>query len=1019
MVPAPGRAEEVARVGARWPLAGRLPVLSQRARAALRRLDPAVEAKSYLFGSDYGSLPDESQYPDLVKVFVDAQRDYLEDRLYLIAALVVGPSGASEVVEMLPGRPGTESEREMLVSWLQKVLPAVGRVSDSPLAPLHIYLYDRRGQQALLDALARHFEALCAVPAFYDLLTSSPALTQGMVSFLAEEVRSRLNLGSVCQNLYQVARELGFKWEAGSRRFWKLFSRRVFDNLRTYEREPASGEFRPAAEKAKGAVPVEAAARFGTEIPLEYAYAAWGLLGEAGPEGAREQWRDYAGASPDDLRAFAAHRCRALRHVEECFAYKNRRVEKQPLDLGALDRVEVEPEEVPLHRSLEDFLYLEHHAGFQELMLHLSRPPGERALAWRTAVLRCESCDDPDGGGLMARFNFATPDGGEATIADLGALRFRDGDWSVLNPLVEEGRTLPAGKLIHGRLAIVGQVDAAGLTLRLLNMSFRNSAFRYGHRKIVPEAGTLYTLDEMADDLNSDKFLAACREAGRNHLYRWLTDPDVGRSPRPIRPTKLRLAARIADLAAEAQQPGGLTEAQRRVVGDHLADRVLVVQGPPGTGKSHTLGFAVLTRALALASPTRPFRIAVATRTHAAVSIALGSIARRARLLAEVYPGEPALGLLRELRIAKVCADPGEEMPAGVERLSADGGEGLSAAAQWEELMGESLLVIGGTPGGLFNLVKRGAARGRTIDWGEKYFDLAVVDEASQMGLAEALTAAAFLREDGQFVAIGDHRQMPPILAHAWDQESRRDLRRLRPHLSIFEYLRELGFAGVGLDESFRIPAEIADFLGRRVYAADGIDFRSQNRARLARAEGLGGWLAAALAPEHPLVVVEHDEAGSQQANEFEAGLVEEIIRAASERLGLDAREGIGVVVPHRAQKALLRARLPELADSIDTVERFQGGERKLIVISATVSDRTFARLESSFLLEPRRLTVAVSRPLRKLVVIASRSVFGLIPADLDEYERGALWKYLRRECGGQALWEGEVSGHQVWVRAL
>jgi hypothetical protein len=51
------------------------------------------------------------------------------------------------------------------------------------------------------------------------------------------------------------------------------------------------------------------------------------------------------------------------------------------------------------------------------------------------------------------------------------------------------------------------------------------------------------------------------------------------------------------------------------------------------------------------------------------------------------------------------------------------------------------------------------------------------------MNLAEALTAAAFLRDDGQFLAVGDHRQMPPILQHAWDQASRRDLARARPHL--------------------------------------------------------------------------------------------------------------------------------------------------------------------------------------------------------------------------------------------
>ena len=93
-------------VASRWPLASRLPVLVQRARAATRRSDRATQARRYLVGSDYGSLPDPAQYPDLVRVFVDAQRDYLEDRLYLIGARVVGPRGSFEVVEMTDAPPG-------------------------------------------------------------------------------------------------------------------------------------------------------------------------------------------------------------------------------------------------------------------------------------------------------------------------------------------------------------------------------------------------------------------------------------------------------------------------------------------------------------------------------------------------------------------------------------------------------------------------------------------------------------------------------------------------------------------------------------------------------------------------------------------------------------------------------------------------------------------------------------------------------------------------------------------------
>jgi hypothetical protein len=1021
VAPAPGRGADVERLAARHPLGRRLPVLAQRARAALRRYDPSIEARRFLYGSDWGTLPDEGVYPNLVKVFVDAQRDHVEDRLYLLSALVVGPCDSAEVVEMTDAPPDTDAERALLVAWVSRLLPQIARVADSGEAPVHVYLYDRRGQSALLAALARHFDVLCAIPAFYDLLTSHPALTQGMISFLGEEVCARLNLAAICQNLYEVARELGFRWDGAANDLQKKFRARVFDYSRPFARDAETRLFHPSDMKERGAVFVESSSRFGTEIPLEYAYAAWGRLDAqaASRDEERSYLDNFAGATLGDVRALAALRCRALRHVEESFRQKNNKIEKQPLALACLGDVELDPASVPLSRALEDFLYLEHHARVQSLLLHLALPPDQRAATGRTLLLRCESYEKT-GDGERATFDLAASDGKQQVGAGAAVVKFREGDWVVVNPLADdEGRALSASRLLRGRLAVVESLDDGRATLRLLPMSFKNSDFRFRHVFYKPEPGTLWTIDEMADDLNADKFLDACRHAATNSLYRWLCEPEEGQRPRAIRPRRLRDATEIAALASGAQRPRGLTDAQRRVVGDLVADRVLVLQGPPGTGKSHTLGFMVLARALALSTPARPFRVAVCAKTHAATQIALASIARRARELKEIAAGDARLAPLDGLRVVKVCSDPGEQVPAGVERIFADGGDELSAAEQWDLLLGEPLLVVGGTPGGLYKLVKGGAARGRSIDWSEKFFDLVVVDEASQMGIAEALTAAAFLRDDGQFVAIGDHRQMPPILAHAWDEESRRDLKRVQPHLSVFEYLRALGFRGEALDESFRIPAEIADFLRRHVYAADGVNFRSQNRQRVAATDNLTGWLASALAPEHALVVVEHDETGSQQSNEFEASLVEGIARAALTHLGLGAKDGVGVVVPHRAQKSLLRGLIPELADSIDTVERFQGGERDLIVVSATVSDREFARAESGFLLEPRRLTVAVSRPRRKLVVVASRAVFDLIPSDLDEYERGALWKYLRHECAGVTLWEGEVAGQRVTVRAL
>jgi AAA domain len=1026
MVSAPGREQDLARLSTRWPLGGRLPVLVQRARAAVQRDDPGIEAKPFLLGSGFGSLPDPQRYPDLVKVFIDVQHDYIEDRLYALAALVAGPEKTAEVVEITTAPPDTTAERALLIAWLTRLLPAMADVASTTQAPLHVYLYDQRDQGVLLTALPRHFDALCANPAFYDLLTASPALTQGMLSFLAEEVRGRRNLTPICQNLYRVASALGFAWREGELDFWQMFRTRAFGYRRMFVRDGVTGMFRPARRQDEAeAIPVEAAARFGTQIPLEYAYAAWGKLAppEAASHTQRAQLRGFLGVTIDDIRQLAAQRCRALHYLEYQFTYKNRSIDKAPFDLTRLGQVAVEPDQVPLHRSLEDFLLLEHHATYQAAMLYLAQPPELRAQTGQTAVVRCERYDRGDRTdlGVFVRSDvYGTPISRE----DMGDLRLQEGTWVVVNSLCnDEGQPRAAWDIVRGRLGVIRDINDTQITVQLQRLSFKPTPFRYPHRRTDLQPKQVYTLDEMVDDLNADKYLEACQHAASNPLYHWLsdayTDPQAPKPLRVLRPSRLRAGLAFADLAAQAQQPSGLTAAQHAIVGAHYPEQVLVVQGPPGTGKSHTLGLAILARAWALASGARPFRVAIAGKTHAAVSIVLDSVVRRLQELVAKHGQDAQLDLFTHVRIVKVCNDLDEPVPAGVEVLLADGNDAQSAGEQWQELLADPLLIVGGTPGGLYRLLKQGAARGRQLDWSDAYFDLVVVDEASQMNLAEALTAAAFLRDDGQFLAVGDHRQMPPILQHAWDQASRRDLARARPHLSLFAYLLELGFARTALDESFRLPAEVAAFLHRHVYAHDGIAFHSQNRQRLPTVEVPDGWLRHALAPEHPIILIEHNDDSSQQANTCEAVVIEALAQAAVAQLGLDAATGVGIVVPHRAQKALLQARLPHLAGAVDTVERFQGGERDLIIVSATVSDLAYAQSESDFLLEPRRLTVAVSRPKRKLIVLASQALFTLMPADLDDYERGALWKHLRHACASPPLWTGEYEGYRLRVLTI
>jgi hypothetical protein len=106
---------------------------------------------------------------------------------------------------------------------------------------------------------------------------------------------------------------------------------------------------------------------------------------------------------------------------------------------------------------------------------------------------------------------------------------------------------------------------------------------------------------------------------------------------------------------------------------------------------------------------------------------------------------------------------------------------------------------------------------------------------------------------------------------------------------------------------------------------------------------------------------------------------------------------------------------------AVDTVERFQGGERTVVLVSATESDREYLRATGDFLLDPRRLNVALSRAKQKMILVASRSVFTIFSIDEATFANAQLWKNLLRRTCTQLLWQGERDGVQVevWGNAI
>ena len=287
--------------------------------------------------------------------------------------------------------------------------------------------------------------------------------------------------------------------------------------------------------------------------------------------------------------------------------------------------------------------------------------------------------------------------------------------------------------------------------------------------------------------------------------------------------------------------------------------------------------------------------------------------------------------------------------------------------------------------------------------------------------------AALPLKPDGQIVVVGDHRQMAPIVKHDWENETRRTFQEYAVYRSLFDTVQRAGARDDPVRAEFpprprhgRVPApqRLRPRRSRTSTRAGTVGLRRASRTATTSCA------PSSTRPIRWLSIV-HDEAQSQLRNDFERDLTAPLL-AALHDAGYRVRDGFGLVVPHRAQRAnlqeALRHTLPgaedpdEVARAVDTVERFQGGERDAIIVSATESDPAYLLAAGAFLYDPRRLTVAISRARDKMILVAARSVFDLFSPDEETFANAQLWKDLLFRTCTVPLWEGEMDGQRVEV---
>ena len=322
-----------------WPVGPRLDELIHRARRYRRWKGDDLRALNYIPSKGYGSLPytDAQHNPNLVRVYIDAQHDYLHDRIYLLGALVVACQDGQEsatrrrsIVHLAERAPETpEVEGNLLVRWVEDTVRAVVELAapdteGQPRAPIHLIFYNRFEQSLLLEGLARHFTTILGATPLYDFVTQLAAYDSPIATFLDAEIRELKNYPMVCQSLQAVAAYLRFDWNAGTP-YRDLFRTRLFDFWGKFDWDPGGRREKPWYTNR---------ARFNSQIPLEYAYAAWDALPSA-PTHGNDDFSPYRDSTPDLLAGFQARRLDALEHITHDFA-GNKQTEKRSFDLPDL-----------------------------------------------------------------------------------------------------------------------------------------------------------------------------------------------------------------------------------------------------------------------------------------------------------------------------------------------------------------------------------------------------------------------------------------------------------------------------------------------------------------------------------------------------------------------------------------------------------------------------------------------------------------------------------------------------------
>jgi uncharacterized protein len=362
-------------------------------------------------------------------------------------------------------------------------------------------------------------------------------------------------------------------------------------------------------------------------------------------------------------------------------------------------------------------------------------------------------------------------------------------------------------------------------------------------------------------------------------------------------------------------QPVGDPVTGTIAVVDAMDETVLPIQGPPGTGKTY-----VTTRAI-LSLVRQGYRVGVTSNSHEAIrNVLMGCL----EALEES-------DLPSTLCMAHKVSGENDGYPEDCDiHRTTDNKDGIMAVSP----------VVGGTAWYF--------ARDQNV----QQFDWLFVDEAGQVSLANIVAMGRAARN---IVLVGDPRQLPQVIQGAHPGPA--DLSCLDWMLG--EHATVPPDRGIFLPISRRMHPEVCRFISEKVYEG-----RLTSHPDTARQAVTGTPFPDAGVFWVPVTHEGNAQVSTEEVAAIEAATADLLLGEWTEKDGTrrPIREtDIIVVAPYNAQVNALRDALPP-GIRVGTVDKFQGQESPVCLVSMTASSAEETPRGMDFLFSQKRINVAVSR---------------------------------------------------------